>query len=133
MRSMGSRMILASSIVVATVCVAQISSDSPARKEIKRADLAGAPGMEVITSITELKKGEEFARHFHHGIEMAHVLQGSMVQVPGKEPTMIETGASLMFLREVPHAGFKVVGDTPLRYYTVHVVDKGKPLYDWVK
>ena len=38
-----------------------------------------------------------------------------------------------MYLREVKHAGFKVVGDTPLKLFTVHIVDKGKPLYDYVK
>jgi hypothetical protein len=30
----------------------------------------------------------------------------------------------------VPHAGFKVVGDKPLKIVTVHIVDKGAPLYD---
>jgi len=33
----------------------------------------------------------------------------------------------------VPHAGFKVVGDTSLILLTVHVVDKGKPVYEYVK
>jgi hypothetical protein len=31
------------------------------------------------------------------------------------------------------HAGFKVVGDKALKFYTVHVVDRGKPLFDGVK
>ncbi len=29
------------------------------------------------------------------------------------------------------YGGFKVVGDTPLKLFTVHIVDKGKPLYDY--
>jgi hypothetical protein len=37
-----------------------------------------------------------------------------------------------MNLRDIPHAGFKVVGNTPIKLLTVHVVDKGKPLYDWI-
>jgi quercetin dioxygenase-like cupin family protein len=133
MRSIGSRVILASFVVVASVCVAAISSDSPARKELKRADLSGAPGMEVITSTAEYKKGDEIPRHFHHGVETGYILQGTMVQVPGKDPMMLETGAPIMNLRDVPHAGYKVVGDTPLKLVTVHIVDKGKPLYEWVK
>jgi len=36
-------------------------------------------------------------------------------------------------LRDVPHGGFKIVGDQSLKVLTVHVVDKGKPLYDTVK
>jgi quercetin dioxygenase-like cupin family protein len=88
--------------------------------------------MEVITSVSEFKKGESIPRHFHHGIETGYVLQGTMVQLPGKEPTMMETGTPIFNLRDVPHAGFRVVGDAPLRLLTVHVVDKNKPLYVWV-
>lgn len=106
------------------------AQDSAARKELKREDLAGAPGMEVVNSISELKPGDTLAVHFHHGIESAIVLQGGMIQVPGKDPTPLPTGVSLMNLRNVPHGGWKVVGDTTIRLFTVHIVDKGKPLYD---
>jgi hypothetical protein len=37
------------------------------------------------------------------------------------------------FLRDAKHAGFTVVGDTLLRLFTVHVADKGRPLYDYTK
>jgi quercetin dioxygenase-like cupin family protein len=117
---------------VVTICGATISSTTD-RTELKRADLSGAPGMEVITSISELKTGEELPRHIHHGIETGYVLQGSMVQYPGKAPAMMETGTAIMNLRDVPHAGFKVVGQQPLKLFTVHIVDKGKPLYDFVQ
>jgi hypothetical protein len=43
---------------VATGLVAQTLSDSPQRVEQKRADLSGAPGMEVIASTGEYKPGE---------------------------------------------------------------------------
>lgn len=105
--------------------------DLPQRQELKRADLATSADMEVITSVSEIKKGETVARHSHHGIETGYVLQGSMVQLPGKAPTMMATGSSFMNLRDVPHAGFTVVGDQPLKLLTVHVVDKNKPLYEW--
>lgn len=125
--------IVAASILAAAVCIAAGSNDLPARKEMKRADLSGAPGMEVISSISEYKKGEVIPRHLHHGVETGYVVQGSMIQLPGKEPTMLETGSPILNLRDVAHAGFKVVGDQPLKLFTVHVVDKDKPLYDWVK
>lgn len=117
----------------AAFSAAACAQDSPARKELKRADLSGAPGMEVINSIAEYKPGEELGRHIHHGIESGYVVQGAMVQAPGKEPMMLPTGAPIMNLRDVPHGGFKVVGNTSLKLFTVHIVDKGKPLYDWVK
>jgi quercetin dioxygenase-like cupin family protein len=107
-----------------------LAQEPAGRIELKRADLSGAPGMEVISSIAEYPPGAELPLHIHHGLEAVYVVQGSMVQAPGKEPRMLPTGADLMNLRDVPHAGFKVVGDRPLKLFTVHIVDKGKPLYD---
>jgi quercetin dioxygenase-like cupin family protein len=107
--------------------------DLPQRQELKRAALTTSPDMEVITSISEIKKGETIPRHSHHGIETGYVLQGSMVQLPGQAPTLMATGSSILNQRDVPHAGFTVVGDQSLKLLTVHVVDKGKPLYEWVK
>jgi len=109
------------------------SSDLGGRTELKRAELSGVPAMEVISSMTEIRTGEEIPRHLHHGIETGYVVQGSLVQYPGKEPTMMATGTVVMNARDVPHAGFKVVGQQPLRIFTVHIVDKDKPLYEWVK
>jgi quercetin dioxygenase-like cupin family protein len=118
---------------VVTGLVAQTLTDSPQRVEQKRADLSGAPGMEVIASTGEYKPGDSIDLHIHHGIEAAYVVQGASVQAPGKDPTMLPTGASLLNLRDVKHGGFKVVGETPLKLFTVHIVDKGKPLYDYSK
>jgi hypothetical protein len=118
---------------VATTLVAQTLTDSPQRVEQKRSDLSGAPGMEVIASIGEYKPGEGIELHMHHGIEAAYVVQGAMVQVPGRDAAPLPTGVTVLNLRDVKHGGFKVVGDTPLKLFTVHVVDKGKPLYEYVK
>jgi quercetin dioxygenase-like cupin family protein len=118
--------------LISTVSADTMRSDLPQRHELKRADLTMSPEMEVITSISEIKKGETVPRHFHHGVETGYVLQGTMVQFPGQAPTAMETGSSFMNLRDVPHSGFTVVGDQPLRLLTVHIVDKGKPLYQWV-
>lgn len=114
-----------------TGLVAQTASDSPQRVEQKRTDLSGAPGMEVVTSVAEYKKGEAIDLHFHHGVEAAYVVQGASVQVSGKDPMALPTGSSLLNLRDVKHGGFTVVSDTSLKLFTVHIVDKGKPLYDY--
>jgi quercetin dioxygenase-like cupin family protein len=118
---------------VATGIVAQTNSDSPQRVEQKRTDLSGAPGMEVIASTAEYIPGQGVELHFHHGVEAAYVVQGARVQSPGQEARMLTTGATILNLRDVKHGGFKVVGDTSLKLFTVHVVDKGKPLYDYSK
>jgi quercetin dioxygenase-like cupin family protein len=115
--------------LVAAACLALAQDPSP-RKELQRADLSGAPGMELISSIAEYQPGDAIPRHSHHGLEAVYVIQGAMIQRPGKEPQLLATGTDLLNLRDAPHAGFKVVGDKALRLYTVHVVDKGKPLYE---
>jgi quercetin dioxygenase-like cupin family protein len=122
------------SLGLVTGLVAQtVANDSPQRVEQKRADLSGAPGMEVIASIAEYKPGDAIDLHLHHGVEAAYVVQGASVQVPGKDPMTLATGATVMNLRDVKHGGYRVVGDTSLKLFTVHVVDKGKPLYDYGK
>ena len=118
---------------LATGLTAQTLTDSPQRVEQKRADLSGAPGMEVIASIVEIKPGESSNLHIHHGVEAFHVLQGSQIQAPGQEPSMLPTGLTSLNLRDVKHGAFKVIGDKPLKLLTVHIVDKSKPLYDYVK
>jgi len=127
-------------LVVFTACVLGflVARPAAAQEGVKRtvlhqADLSGAPSMEVVSSIVETQPGATTNRHFHNGIEAGRVLEGGMVQYPGKEPQMMETGASIFNLRGVFHSGFKNVGDKPIKIYTVHVVDKGKPLYDGVE
>ena len=118
---------------LATGLVAQTAGDSPQRVEQKRTDLSGAAGMEVIASVGEYKPGEGIDLHIHHGVEAAYVVQGASVQAPGGEPRKLTTGATNINLRDVKHGGFKVIGDTSLKLFTVHIVDKGKPLYDYAK
>jgi len=127
-------------LVFLTACVVGFFVPCPAfaqqgvkRTVLHQADLSGAPGMEIVSSIVETQPGASTYRHFHNGIEAGRVLEGGMVQYPGKEPQMMETGASIFNLRGVYHSGFKNVGDKPIKIYTVHVVDKGKPLYDGVE
>ena len=121
------------SLGLATGITAQTLTDSPQRKEQKRTDLTGAPNMEVIASIVEIKPGESSNLHFHHGVEAFHVLQGAAIQAPGQEPSALPTGLTSLNLRDVKHGAFKVLGDIPLKLLTIHIVDKNKPLYDYVK
>jgi len=121
------------SLFALVISLAAQAQDLPQRKELKRVDLSGAPGMEVVSSISEFKPGDVLPRHLHHGIETGYVVQGAMVQTPGQAPMMLATGAPILNLRDVPHGGFKVIGPGSLILYTAHIVDKGKPLYDWVK
>jgi quercetin dioxygenase-like cupin family protein len=119
--------------VMATSSAWAQADDIPQRNELRRADLSGAPGMEVILSVVEYRPGDSLDLHLHHGVEAAYVMEGGMLQAPGKDPVELKTGGSVINLRDAPHGGVKVVGDRSIKILTVHVVDKGKPLYDWVK
>ena len=106
------------------------AQDSPNRKELRRADLSGAPGMEVVLSLSEYKPGDAISKHFHHGVEAGYVLEGGKVGAPGTPGNDLATGAPIMNLRDAVHGGWTNVGSTTIKLLTVHVVDKGKPLYD---
>jgi quercetin dioxygenase-like cupin family protein len=120
-------------IVAAVGAIAFVSltyaQDSANRKEMKRSDLTGT-NMEVILSTAEYKPGETIARHIHHGEEAFYVLEGATVETPDGKQIQLATGSGSINRRDIPHAGFKVVGDKPLKLVTVHIVDKGAPLYD---
>ncbi len=117
------------SVGAAAGLVAAPYVDSVLRVEQHRADLSGAEAMEVIVSTAEYKPGAFLPRHSHHGLEAVYVAQGATVQAQGKPVMVLAEGKSLLNLRDVDHAGFQVVGDHSLKLFTVHIVDKGKPLY----
>ena len=103
--------------------------DSPYRKELKRADLSGT-NMVVITSINEIPPGQSSMLHIHHGEEAFYVIDGGTIELPDGKQVPFPTGVTNVNLRDVPHGAFKVVGDKPIKYLSVHIVDKDKPLYD---
>jgi hypothetical protein len=117
---------LAALFVAATMATAA-SAQEIKRTEIKRSDLAGT-NMEVIMAIVEIPPGATQAKHFHFGEEAFYVLEGAMTEVPGTGQVQRVPGTGGINVREVPHAGYKVIGDKTLKLLTVHIVDKGKPL-----
>jgi quercetin dioxygenase-like cupin family protein len=124
---------LVAGICAIMVSTAALAQDPPGRHEIRRLDVPGAPDKQIVVEMNEFKPGEGLDRHSHPGIEQGYVIQGAMVQQPGKEPVMFPTGSLLSNMTDVVHGGFKVVGDTSLKAFSVYVVDRNKPLYNWVK
>jgi quercetin dioxygenase-like cupin family protein len=112
-----------------SLAVAQEDLNPKHRQELKRENMAGT-NMEVVMSVVEVQPGELISRHIHHGEEAFYVLQGATLETPDGKQVKLATGAAAINHRDVPHGGVKVVGETPLRYLAVHVVDKGAPLYD---
>ena len=130
---MQAKLVLAIAACAAAFALPATEQEPASREELRRLDLPDAPGLELISSISEYKPGEELGRQLHHGTESGYVVQGAMIQLPGKEPSILPTGAPLLNLRDVAHGGFRILGDKSLILFTVHVVDKGKPLYDVAK
>jgi uncharacterized cupin superfamily protein len=118
--------VIASAVVMTCTAYAQ---ESAGRKELKRGDLTGT-NMEVVISIVETKPGEMIARHIHHGEEAFYILEGATAELPDGKQVPFSSGNAAINVREVPHGGIKIVGDKTLKLLTVHIVDKGKPLYD---
>jgi len=108
------------------------SAQQVKRTELKRSDLTGT-NMEVIMSVVEAPPGATLGRHFHHGEEAFYILEGAMVEMPDGSKPNRAAGAGGINVRNVPHAGYKVVGDKTLKILTVHIVDKGKPLSEPAK
>jgi quercetin dioxygenase-like cupin family protein len=86
--------------------------------------------MEVVTSISEIKPGDVSTLHFHHGEESFYVLEGGTIELPDGKQVPMQAGVANVNVRNAPHGAFKVVGDKTIKLLTVHIVDKGKPLYD---
>jgi mannose-6-phosphate isomerase-like protein (cupin superfamily) len=105
------------------------SQDNPYRKELKRSDLTGT-NMEIITSIQAMKPSDVGFLHIHHGEEAFYFIEGGMVETPDGKQMSIPTGTAGINRRDVPHGAIKVIGDKPIKFVTVHIVDKGAPLYD---
>src|SRR5690242_1744769 len=99
------RLGLGTLLVAVSAGLSAYAQDLPQRKEVRRADLSGAPGMEVVVSFSDYKPGEAIPLHLHHGIEVAYVVEGAMVQAGDKPAIELKTGAPVMALRDVAHAG----------------------------
>ena len=99
-------------VAFVSLAIAQGDLNPKNRQELKREDVAGT-NMEVIISVIEAQPGELLARHIHHGEEAFYVLQGATFETSDGKQITLPTGAAAINHRDVPHAGLKVVGDTP--------------------
>tara|TARA_Y100000296_G_scaffold80726_1_gene106730 strand:+ start:185 stop:583 length:399 start_codon:yes stop_codon:yes gene_type:complete len=107
----------------------QVWAEDQGRQELSRTAIHATAPMEMVVSQATYMPGDTLPRHFHHGLEAAYVIQGARVRIQGRGELELPTGQSVLNLRGIPHGGFEVVGEQPLKLFTVHVVDQGQPLY----
>ena len=97
------------------------------RTILQRADEPGASNYEAVMGISELAPGATSGKHRHPGIELAYVLEGSVVvEHEGKPPVTVNAGQVIKNEAEVHNATNK--GTTPVKILAVYLVEKGKPL-----
>lgn len=113
-------------LLVVSIASAALA-DEPKRTILKRSDLTGT-NMEIIVSVLEVPPGVSIAKHTHPGEEAVYVLEGATLQYPDGREVSRPAGQAGVNIRDIPHAGYKVVGDKTLKLLTVHIVDKGKPM-----
>jgi quercetin dioxygenase-like cupin family protein len=113
------------SLLLAPSTVAQTAE--PHRTVLKTADLTGTD-KEIIIAVLEVPPGVTIARHTHPGEEATYVLEGAKLLMPDGKEIDRPAGQAGVNVRDVPHAGYKVIGDKALKILTVHIVDKGKPM-----
>lgn len=100
------------------------------RTELGRSPVSGDDTREIIMQLVAFPPGAVSPRHFHNGEESFYVIEGGTVQVPGQAPRERPAGERGINPRDVPHAGYTVVGDRTIRILSVYVVDKAKPLQE---
>lgn len=101
------------------------------RTILQRADEPGASNYEAVMGISELAPGATSGKHRHPGIELAYVLEGSVVvEHEGKPPITVNAGQVIKNEAEVHNATNK--GTTPVKILAVYLVEKGKPLAEAV-
>jgi len=102
------------------------------RTDLQRHDLS-ISGREVWQLRSDFATGASFPRHRHPGEEIIYVLEGTIeYDVDGKPPVTLKAGDVLFVPYGVVHAA-KNVGSTPAAELGTYVVDKGKPLTEFVK
>ena len=97
------------------------------RTPILTADVA-APGHQAVVVRGEIDPGVSAPRHTHPGDEISYVLEGEAeLLIDGEPPRMVKAGEAFVIPAGKVH-GARNPGEVPLRFISVYVVDKGKPL-----
>src|SRR5215216_1699413 len=97
------------------------------RTILTRTDDPASSKYEAVMAIAEIAPGAGSGRHRHPGVELAYVLEGSMIiEHNGQPPTTVKAGESVKNEAVVHNA--KNVGTTPVKILAVYLVEKGKPM-----
>ena len=103
------------------------------RTILLRTDDPAAPTThEAVMAVAEIAPGASAGKHRHYGIELAYVLEGSLiVERDGQPPVTVTAGQA--FKNEAGVHDAKNPGTKAVKILAVYLVEKGKPLGEPVK
>ena len=85
------------------------------------------PGYQTVMAIAQIPAGICFERHTHPGIENFYILEGEgVLKVDGKPDQHFKAGEGAQIPAGAPHSGCTMASAE--KVFTVHIVEKGKPL-----
>ena len=103
------------------------------RKELSHHDLS-MPGWEEYQLRVDIQPGKTALNHRHPGEEIIYVIEGTPVgcHLEGQAPVTLKAGDVLFVPAGVVHSATNV-GTTNAAELGTYVVQKGKPLTEWIK
>jgi quercetin dioxygenase-like cupin family protein len=105
--------------------------DGVKRTILMRTDDPAGPGYEAVMGLAEIAPGASTGKHHHFGIELAYVLDGSVVvERDGQSSVTFKAGEAL---KNAGAHDARNPGSAPARLLAVYLVEKGKPLAEPVK
>ena len=121
--------------VLAASCIASVAAQprpsGTTRTDLQRHDLS-APGREVLQARVDFAPGSAFPRHRHPGEEVIYVITGVVeYEIDGKWVTL-KAGEVLFVPAGGIHAA-RNTGTAPAAELATYVLEKGKPLTEFVK
>ena len=121
---------IAAGITMDRVAFAQ-QSGGMKRTILTRTDDPGTSTYEAVMGVSEIPAGASSGMHRHPGVELAYVVEGTVVvDHEGQPPTTLHAGEAIV--NAGPHNA-KNTGTGTAKILAVYVVEKGKPLAEPVK
>lgn len=97
------------------------------RTILLRADDPASAKYEAVMAIAEIAPGAMSGRHRHPGIEVAYILDGSVIiERDGQAPVTVNAGETIKNEAAVHNA--RNPGTKPVKILAVYLVEKGKPM-----
>ena len=119
-------------ILALTAATAQ-AEELTKRAELGRADTVSDTQTETIITELRMMPGAYVPVHTHPGDEHIYIVTGGPLTTKEGKTIPFKTGGYIFFPRGQVHGGLTAAGDAEIVAVTVHVVDKGKPVYEMLE